>query len=139
MKFSSVIISIISLTVGTAIANPARLENRQKAPGVGDPNAQCDGKHDCCFSSEAACFRQYGTLPGDIYCPLHKYCATDYNIPRTKCRPIPSISIDKPKPLPSPPHNPLNLPNNNNMIPNPHHPLPKSPTLDHIQHPLPFK
>ncbi|KAK1469623.1 hypothetical protein CMEL01_01390 [Colletotrichum melonis] len=68
MKFSSVIISIISLTVGTAIANPARLENRQKAPGVGDPNAQ-----------------QYGTLPGNIYCPLHKYCATDYNIPRTKC------------------------------------------------------
>ncbi|KAK1715559.1 uncharacterized protein BDZ83DRAFT_635408 [Colletotrichum acutatum] len=85
MKFSSVIISIISLTVGTAIANPARLENRQKAPGVGDPNAQCDGKHDCCFSSEAACFRQYGTLSGNIYCPLHKYCATDYNIPRTKC------------------------------------------------------
>ncbi|UQC84460.1 uncharacterized protein CLUP02_09956 [Colletotrichum lupini] len=72
MKFSSVIISIISLTVGTAIANPARLENRQKAPGVGDPNAQCDDKHDCCFSSEAACFRQYGTLPGNIYCPLHK-------------------------------------------------------------------
>ncbi|EXF84269.1 mitochondrial ribosomal protein [Colletotrichum fioriniae PJ7] len=139
MKFSSVIISIISLTVGTAIANPTRLENRQKAPGVGDPNAQCDGKHDCCFSSEAACFRQYGTLSGNIYCPLHKYCATDYNIPRTKCRPIPSISIDKPKPLPSPPHNPLNLPNKNNMIPNPHHPLPKSPTLDHIQHPLPFQ
>ncbi|KAG7082178.1 mitochondrial ribosomal protein [Colletotrichum scovillei] len=54
-------------------------------------------------------------------------------------RPIPSISINKPKPLPSPPHNPLNLPNNNNMIPNPHHPLPKSPTLDHIQHPLPLK
>lgn len=106
MKCSYVLASIVSLMLGVAIASPTELASRQKAPGVGDTNAdvsqfstisisykqeadlhvpKCDDQFDCCYSSEAACFRQLGYGPGNIYCPLHKYCATDYNIPRTKC------------------------------------------------------
>lgn len=111
MKSSYVLASMISLMLGVATASPTELASRQKAPGVGDPNAdvshfstlfychlfrlmqakadlhvsKCDDQFDCCYSSEAACFRQLGYGPGNIYCPLHKYCATDYNIPRTKC------------------------------------------------------
>lgn len=57
---------------------------------------KCDDQFDCCYSSEAACFRQLGYGPGNIYCPLHKYCATDYNIPRTKC-----VSFNNGKLLPA--------------------------------------
>lgn len=42
-------------------------------------------EYDCCFSSEAACFRQYGYFPGQAYCPFFKWCATEYKIPRSKC------------------------------------------------------
>ncbi|KAM0427089.1 hypothetical protein ACHAQK_012196 [Fusarium lateritium] len=71
--------------VSAVAASPAGLDSRQD-PGVGDTNADCDDEFDCCYSSEAACFRQLGWGPGQIYCPLMKYCATSYNIPRSKCR-----------------------------------------------------
>ncbi|KAF4988687.1 hypothetical protein FDECE_14960 [Fusarium decemcellulare] len=85
MKSSIFVAGILSLLMGAVSTSPAGLDARQKAPGVGDPNADCDEQYDCCYSSEAACFRQLGWGPGNIYCPLHKYCATSYNIPRTKC------------------------------------------------------
>lgn len=39
MKSSYVLASIVSLMFGVAIASPTELASRQKAPGVGDPNA----------------------------------------------------------------------------------------------------
>lgn len=39
MKSSYVLASIVSLMLGVAIAKPTELASRQKAPGVGDPNA----------------------------------------------------------------------------------------------------
>ncbi|KAH7368420.1 hypothetical protein B0T11DRAFT_326607 [Plectosphaerella cucumerina] len=86
MKSSIFITGVISLLIGTTVASPADIDRRQeKAPGVGDKSADCDDEFDCCYSSEAACFRQLGYVSGNIFCPLHKYCATDYNIPRSKC------------------------------------------------------
>ncbi|XPS76719.1 hypothetical protein M3J09_008766 [Ascochyta lentis] len=84
MKSSLFIVGVLSLMLG-ATASPAGLESRQKAPGVGDKNADCDDGYDCCYSSTAACFRQLGWLGGNMFCQLHKYCATDYNIPRSQC------------------------------------------------------
>lgn len=39
MKSSYVLASIVSLMLGVAIASPTELASRQKAPGVGDTNA----------------------------------------------------------------------------------------------------
>ncbi|KAM0290825.1 hypothetical protein ACHAPQ_011444 [Fusarium lateritium] len=84
MKSTLFFAGVLSLMVSAVAASPAGLDSRQD-PGVGDTNADCDDEFDCCYSSEAACFRQLGWGPGQIYCPLMKYCATSYNIPRSKC------------------------------------------------------
>ncbi|KAL3419553.1 hypothetical protein PVAG01_08051 [Phlyctema vagabunda] len=86
MKSTLILAAFVSLMMGVVSANPVALEGRApQAPGQGDTQADCDDEFDCCYTSTAACFRQLGYGPGNIYCNLHKYCATDYNIPRTKC------------------------------------------------------
>ncbi|KAH9879296.1 hypothetical protein J1614_002735 [Plenodomus biglobosus] len=86
MKASLIIAGIFSLALGVSAQEAGSVLGRQdKAKCQGEKDKACDESCDCCFSSERACFSQYGYTAGQIFCPLHKICTTAYGIPRTKC------------------------------------------------------